>query len=80
MEPELTRTEAIQHLRAKWGLIYSPGTVANWAVTKSGPAFVRRSGRTYYAIDALDRFAIQRLGPVLTALAGDAHRQEETAP
>jgi hypothetical protein len=65
---DLTRLEAVAHLRAKWGLSFTNGSLANMAVAKIGPAFYRRSGRTYYPIATLDDFAKARLGPLLKAL------------
>src|SRR5690348_6882986 len=64
----LTRVEASHHLQARWGIGLSAGTLANMAVSNTGPLFHREHGRARYAVGDLDAWAQQRLAPLLNTL------------
>jgi hypothetical protein len=68
--PELTtprrllrRHEAAAYIEQTWGIPFSPGTLANLAVTGDGPAFYRTGRYPLYDTPDLDAYARRRLGP-----------------
>ena len=70
---ELSRSQAAAYLKTHWGLSYSPGTLASPGIAGgSGPAFVRRHGRTYYAINSLDTWVLEKCGPMIRGNGGRA--------
>jgi hypothetical protein len=64
------RTLAAQYLRDRWGVPCSVGTLANHAVTGTGPLY-RIAGRfPVYAQDDLDTWAQERLSKPRRSTAG----------
>jgi hypothetical protein len=63
--PRLRRWEAALYPEIEHGLRIAPATLAKLASIGGGPGF-QRAGRTpLYPRDELDRWALQRLGPVV---------------
>jgi hypothetical protein len=60
--PKLIRRQAVPcYLRTKFGIIYSAGAFAKFAVTGKGPRFCRAGRDAYYSPADLDAWAQTKL-------------------
>jgi hypothetical protein len=60
----LTRQQASDYLRDRWGLSYAAHTLALYAVKGTGPEYSKAGPRAMYTREALDEFAKTKLtGP-----------------
>lgn len=60
----LTRGEASDYLRERWGLSYAVYTLAAYAARGTGPEYSKAGPRAMYTREALDDFAKTKLtGP-----------------
>jgi hypothetical protein len=60
----LTRGEASEYLRERWGLSYAVYTLAAYAARGTGPEYSKAGPRAMYTREALDDFAKTKLtGP-----------------
>jgi len=66
-KPRLRRWEAAEYLALVHGLQVAPATLAKYASVGGGPGFHRVSRMPLYPKDELDRWARQRLGPVVSS-------------
>jgi hypothetical protein len=57
----LTRGEASEYLRERWGLSYAVYTLAAYAARGIGPEYSKAGPRAVYAREALDDFAKTKL-------------------
>ena len=65
-KPRLRRWEASQYLETVHGLRVAPATLAKWASVGGGPAYHKCSRTPLYPIVELDRWAIARLGNLVS--------------
>jgi hypothetical protein len=66
-KPRLRRWEAAEYLTLVHGLRVAPATLAKYASVGGGPGFHRVSRMPLYPREELDRWALQRLGPVVSS-------------
>jgi hypothetical protein len=66
-KPRLRRWEAAQYLAMVHGLQVAPATLAKYASVGGGPQFQRAGRIPLYTIAALDGWAIDRLGPLVSS-------------
>jgi hypothetical protein len=64
-KPRLRREHAAQYLDIKHGIQVAVSTMAKWACVGGGPPYQKYNRTPLYGRDDLDRWAIERLGPVL---------------
>lgn len=63
-KPRLRRWEASEYLKLAHGIRLAPATLAKMACIGGGPAFHKYRRTPLYPRDELDRWAIERLGPL----------------
>jgi len=74
----LSRRDSCVYLEEEWGVIRTPGTLANQAVSGEGPEFQKDGERVTHTLEALDEYAAKQLSqPVkstaeLREIIGDA--------
>src|ERR1019366_9154336 len=66
-KPRLRRWEASQYLEQVHGVPLAAATLAELACIGGGPAFHRAGRIPLYPTTELDRWALQRLGPVVSS-------------
>jgi hypothetical protein len=66
-KPRLRRLQASEYLVQICGLVCSPATLAKLACVGGGPGFHRVGRIPLYPRDELDRWAAERLGPLLAS-------------
>jgi hypothetical protein len=60
----LSRMQAVDYLRERWGLAYAPRTLKTYAIRGTGPEYFRLGARVAYMRDALDEWARSKVtGP-----------------
>lgn len=60
----LSRAQAVEYLRDRWGLSYAPRTLVIYAMRGTGPEYYRAGARCAYKRQALDEWAMSRVtGP-----------------
>ncbi|MGP9814433.1 hypothetical protein ACTZWT_23215 [Rhodopseudomonas sp. NSM] len=74
----LRRESAAEYLRERYGLRCSATTLKKYATAGGGPRFHRVNRTALYPIAELDRWAVQKLGP-LRARASDRPHSEAIA-
>lgn len=63
-KPRLRRDEASSYLEIAHGIILSPATLATMATRGGGPGFQKMNRTPLYPREALDAWAIEKLGPL----------------
>lgn len=63
-KPRLRRDEASLYLELAHGIILSPATLATMATRGGGPGFQKMNRTPLYPRDAIDAWALEKLGPL----------------
>jgi hypothetical protein len=69
---ERRRAEASTYLLEKWGLSYTPATLANMARKGTGPTYRLRGNLAYYPNEGLDAWAEPRVTGLKTKASDEA--------
>jgi hypothetical protein len=64
-EKSLRRADVPEYLHEKFGLTYTPSSLATLACYGRGPSFFRSGRCTYYPIHLVDEWARQHLDPTI---------------
>jgi hypothetical protein len=65
-KPRLRRDLASEYLEFVFGIIVAKATLAKYASIGGGPAFQRVNRTPLYPREALDAWAIEKLGPLIS--------------
>lgn len=65
--PRLRRMEASEYLALRHGITMAPATLAKLASVGGGPSYQKAARTPLYPIEALDKWANERLGALRTS-------------
>ena len=57
----LSRAQAVEYLRERWGLSYARRTLVIYAARGTGPEYFRLGARVVYTVAALDQWAKSKI-------------------
>jgi hypothetical protein len=65
--PRLGTRDAVEYLRARYGIDVAEATLKTWAWRGGGPGFQKSGPRRLYPTEELDAWAQQRLTPIVAS-------------
>jgi hypothetical protein len=74
-EKSLRRADVPEYLHEKFGLTYTPSSLATLACYGRGPQFFRSGRCTFYPVHLIDEWANQQLAPTIDDSNGLLPRQ-----